>query len=182
MTTEPIAIISTSITAAGDQGERAIAEQHVPGSRCHNRRVYREFAPPPELAAHVACVWASVSRGGAVFPDGCVDVVWRGDRVVIAGPATGPMTSDVPVGVRVFGVRFRLGLAGAALGLPAEKFLDVNVPASEVLGPSIDERVAHPTRECRRLAGRTPLQLVSSGAPAAGERWLGLPGPANGAG
>ncbi len=219
----------------------------------------------------------SVSRGGAVFPDGCVDVVWRGDRVVIAGPATGPMTSDVPVGVRVFGVRFRLGLAGAALGLPAEEFLDANVPAAEVLGPSIDERVAsgglpalvaavrervlgapldplaraaamrlavpgarvsaldlgvserqlrrrfadavgygpktlarvlrfqrflalapgdlaslafaagyadqaHLTRECRRLAGRTPLELVSSGAPAAGERWVALPGPANGAG
>jgi AraC-like DNA-binding protein len=29
---------------------------------------------------------------------------------------------------------------------------------------------AHLTRECRRLAGRTPVALLASGAPAAGER------------
>jgi AraC-like DNA-binding protein len=29
---------------------------------------------------------------------------------------------------------------------------------------------AHLTRECRRLAGRTPAELVASGASAAGER------------
>lgn len=230
--------------------------------------VYREFAPPPDLAAHVACVWTSVSRGGAIFPDGCVDIVWRGDRLVIAGPATGPMTSDVPLGLPVFGVRFRLGVAGAALGLPAGEFLDDNVPVADVWGPELDERVAsggvsalvaavrervlgapldplaraaalrmavpgtrvsaldlgvserqlrrrfedavgygpktlarvlrfqrflglassgggdlarlalsagyadqaHLTRECRRLAGRTPGSLLASGAPAAGER------------
>ena len=229
--------------------------------------VYREFAPPPDLAAHVACVWTSVSRGGMVFPDGCVDIVWRGDRLVIAGPATGPLTPEVPIGTQVWGVRFRLGAAGAVLGLPAGEFLDDSVPLEEVWGPSLDERVAsggpralvaavrsrvagvrldplaraaalrmaepgarvsaldlgvserqlrrrfedavgygpktlarvlrfqrflalasgggelarlafaagyadqaHLTRECRRLAGRTPAELVAAGAPAAGER------------
>ena len=86
--------------------------------------MYREIAPPPDLAEHVACVWTSVSRGGVIFPDGCVDIVWRGDRLVVAGPATGPLAADVPVGMPVFGVRFRLGAAGAALGLPAEELLD----------------------------------------------------------
>ena len=104
--------------------------------------MYRELAPPPDLAAHVACVWTSVSRGGTIFPDGCVDIVWRGDRLVVAGPATGPVDSDVPVGVPVFGVRFRLGVAGAALGLPAGEFLDGNVPVSDLWGPAYDERVA----------------------------------------
>jgi hypothetical protein len=227
--------------------------------------VYREFAPPPDLAAHVACLWTSVSRGGAVFPDGCVDLVWRGDRVVIAGPATGPIASEVPVGMPVLGVRFRVGVAGAALGLPAEEFLDATVPAADVWGDELDARVAaeglpalvefvrsrvrgvpvdalaraaalrlaapgarvsaldlgvserqlrrrfaeavgygpktlarvlrfqrflalapgdlsrlaldagfadqaHLTRECRRLAGRTPSELLAVGAPAAGER------------
>jgi AraC-like DNA-binding protein len=229
--------------------------------------VYREFAAPPDLAAHVACVWTSVSRGGAVFPDGCVDIVWRGDRLVIAGPATGPLTSEVPIGTEVWGVRFRLGVAGAALGLPAGELLDDNVPLADIWGPSLDERVAsggisaliaavrsralaapldpvaraaalrmaepgarvsaldlgvserqlrrrfedavgygpktlarvlrfqrflalacgggdlaqlalsagyadqaHLTRECRRLAGRTPSELVATGASAAGER------------
>jgi len=232
--------------------------------------VYREFAPPPDLAAHVACVWASVSRGGAILPDGCVDVVWGGDRLVVAGPATGPAASSIPAGVPVFGVRFRLGAAGAALGLPAEALTDATAPLSEVWGAEHDERVAtggpaalvdvvrervlgtrldplaraaalgaarpgarvgelgpalglserqlrrrfadavgygpktlarvlrfqrflvlagrgggelaglayaagyadqaHLTRECRRLAGRTPAELIASGAAAAGER------------
>jgi hypothetical protein len=93
--------------------------------------VYREFAPPPDLAAHVACVWTSVARGGAIFPDGCVDIVWRGDRLVVAGPATGPVTSDVPLGLPVFGVRFRLGVAGAALGLPAGELMDETVRSAD---------------------------------------------------
>jgi AraC-like DNA-binding protein len=104
--------------------------------------VYREFAPPPDLAAHVACVWTTVARGGAILPDGCVDVVWRGDRLIVAGPATGPLTSEVPPGTRVFGVRFRLGVAGVALGLPAGDLLDENVPLADVWDPSLDERVA----------------------------------------
>ena len=104
--------------------------------------MYREHAPPPDLAAHVACVWTSVSRGGTIFPDGCVDLVWRGSELVVAGPATGPLASDVPVGVAVFGVRFRLGVAGAALGLPAGEFLDGNVPVADLWGPAYDERVA----------------------------------------
>jgi methylphosphotriester-DNA--protein-cysteine methyltransferase len=90
------------------------------------------------LAAHVACVWTSVSSGGTILPDGCVDVVWRGDRLIVAGPATGPMVSDVPAGTPVFGVRFRLGAAGAALGLPASELADANVE----LWDGLDERVA----------------------------------------
>src|SRR5919107_3898041 len=98
---------------------------HVPALRCDNRRVYREIAPPPDLAESVACVWTSVSRGGEILPDGCVDLVWRGDRLIVAGPATGAIESPVPVGTMVFGVRFRLGVAGAALGVPAVELADM---------------------------------------------------------
>jgi AraC-like DNA-binding protein len=229
--------------------------------------VYREIAPPPDLADHVACVWTSVSRGGVIFPDGCVDIVWRGDALVVAGPATRPLEAGVPVGMPVFGVRFRVGAAGTALGVPAEELLDEgSVPLAELWGPECEERVAaggvaalvdvvrehlaapldplaraaaldlarpgarvadlamslglserqlrrrfldavgygpktlarvlrfqrflalgsgdlaslafaagyadqaHLTRECRRLSGRTPAELVASGAGAAGER------------
>ena len=105
--------------------------------------VYREIAPPADLADHVACVWTSVSRGGVIFPDGCVDIVWRGDALVVAGPATGPLEAGVPVGMPVFGVRFRVGAAGAALGLPAEELLDEgSVPLAELWGPECEERVA----------------------------------------
>ena len=105
--------------------------------------MYREIAPPPDLADHVACVWTSVSRGGVIFPDGCVDIVWRGDALVVAGPATGSVASDVPVGMPVFGVRFRLGVAGAALGLPADELLDETACRWRSCGaPECEERVA----------------------------------------
>src|SRR4051812_49920022 len=89
----------------------------VPALRCNNRRVYREIAPPPDLAAHVACVWTSVARGGVILPDGCVDLVWRGDGLVVAGPATGPALGGA-LGAPVFGVRVRLRVAGGAPRAP----------------------------------------------------------------
>src|SRR3954451_14101974 len=115
--------------------------EDVPALRCDNLRVYREIAPPPDLAAVVACVWTSVTRGGVILPDGCVDLVWRGDGLVVAGPATGPALGG-PVGVPVFGVRFRLGVAGSALGLPASEVLDASVPLDAVWGFGVEERVA----------------------------------------
>ena len=55
-------------------------------------------------------------------------------------PGRSPPT--IPVGTPVFGVRFRLGVAGAALGLPAGEFADDSVPVADVWGPGVDERVA----------------------------------------
>jgi AraC-like DNA-binding protein len=104
--------------------------------------VYREFAPPPDLARYVACVWSTVHRGGVIFPDGCVDLVWHGTHLVVAGPATRPMSPDLAVGDPVCGVRFRLGLAGAALGFPAEELADANVRVADVWGAEVDERIA----------------------------------------
>ena len=134
---------------------------HVPGFRCHNRHVYRELAPPPDLAESVACVWTSVSRGGVILPDGCVDLVWRGDRLDRRrARRPGAIESPVPVGTTVFGVRFRLGVAGAALGVPAVEFADLSVDAETVLGRGVDRprgrgRDARAARtRCARGCGR----------------------------
>lgn len=123
--------------------------------------VYREFAPPPDLAPYVACVWTTVYRGGVIFPDGCVDLVRHGTRLVVAGPATGPVAPSIGVGDPVSGVRFRLGVAGAALGLPAGELADSTVPIADVWGPAVDERVA---------AGGMPVLL-----DVVRERVLGVP-------
>jgi AraC-like DNA-binding protein len=94
------------------------------------------------MAAYVACLWSSRARGGHVLPDGCADVVWTGSGLVVAGPATLPDVAPVPVGTPVFGVRFRVGAAGPALGLPAEELTDLRVPLDAVWEPDIAERVA----------------------------------------
>lgn len=106
---------------------------------------YREL---PHTAPHIACLWERdgepEGRRGRVLPDACVDVVWIGERLVVAGPATGPVLTDVPAGAPAFGVRFRIGAAGAALGVPASALLDATVPLEDVWGAAgarIAERV-----------------------------------------
>ena len=123
---------------------------------------YREFRARPELADLVACNW---ERGRApgdgdavqrVVPDACVDLVWRGSRLWIAGPDTTAFLSPVEAGRTVVGLRFRPGVAGTALGLPAGALRDLRVPLEDVWGrdgAELAERVdsAATARERRQL-------------------------------
>ncbi len=83
---------------------------------------YRELALPDH--PFLACVWTADAPESAaerrVLPDACVDVVWVDDRLVVAGPATGPVLAQVG-GRASAGVRFRVGAAGEALGLPGAR-------------------------------------------------------------
>ena len=105
---------------------------------------------PLELAGldpHVACLWRRDPRpdevAARILPDACVDIVWVQDsRLVVAGPATGPAFSRVPAGAAVAGVRFRVGAAGTALGLPARELLDLDVDLAEVWGRDAAARIA----------------------------------------
>jgi AraC-like DNA-binding protein len=93
---------------------------------------YREFGPPPALASHVACLWSRTGPAPRVLPDGCVDLVWTGAGLVVAGPATRAVVPEFAPDEPKLGVRFRVGAAGAALGLPAGELLDRHVPLGEV--------------------------------------------------
>jgi AraC-like DNA-binding protein len=109
----------------------------------------RELAPPQGLEQQVACVW--IGDGGAVhvLPDACVDVVWTRGRLMVAGPATGPDAAPATPGQGRCGVRFRVGAAGAALGLPASELLDEIVPLEEIWGAAgrrLEDRVGLATR------------------------------------
>jgi AraC-like DNA-binding protein len=111
-------------------------------------------------APDVACAWLRdaepEAREHRVLPDACVDVVWIADRtLVVAGPATGPVNSHVPAGAGVMGVRFRIGAAGAALGLPARELLDARVALEDVWGREatfIAERIAAAATPTAQLA------------------------------
>ena len=96
---------------------------------------YREWAPPTELRRWVACFWRqdvatdAPDHAQLILPDGCVDILVQPHRhVAIAGPATGAVTVDVGSGTTTYGIRFRPGAAGAALGMPAGELLDTDAP------------------------------------------------------
>jgi AraC-like DNA-binding protein len=59
------------------------------------------------------------------------------------------------MGARLVGVRLRPGVAGAALGLPADELRDVSPDAADVLGPDAVDRLAE-----RLAAGADPHALL----------------------
>lgn len=94
---------------------------------------YREFAPPPHLRDFVVCFWRREAGEGTVarrvLPDGCVDIIWVGEREPFV---TGPMTAAAEPAIdgtnAIAGVRFRPGVAPALLGVNAIDLLDRHVP------------------------------------------------------
>jgi AraC-like DNA-binding protein len=88
----------------------------------------------------VGCTWEQVTGTGQqqrVVPDGCVDLIWAGGRLSIAGPDTRPRVVTLAPGSRLVGARLRPGVAGAVLGLPASELRDVSPDAADVLGRDV---------------------------------------------
>jgi AraC-like DNA-binding protein len=104
--------------------------------------LYREFAPHPLLAGHVACLWASraVPRGGPVrrriLPDNCIDILWqeRAPHGFVAGMMSRAHLFEASAPVLTVAVRFRPGAARALLDLPLHLLQDDH-PALDALWP-----------------------------------------------
>lgn len=99
--------------------------------------------------------------GGAkpslILPDGCLDLIWNGERLLIAGPDT-TAHLHVPRGDESFtALRFGAATGPAALGVAAGEVVDRLVPLEDVWGTK-----------------RTALleEQVAAGGAAALERWL----------
>lgn len=101
---------------------------------------YRERAPRPELASAAACVWSQHIGATAtayeqrVVPDACIDVIWRDDRLELAGPDTGPVVASLTPRSWVAGVRVRPGHGCRLLGVPASELTDARVTLDDVWG------------------------------------------------
>ncbi|MFD5785105.1 DUF6597 domain-containing transcriptional factor [Streptomyces sp. NPDC127037] len=79
---------------------------------------------------HGAKVWSLTVEPGTVhpvLPDGCMDLLWSGERLLVAGPdtRTAPATGT---GGSWAGIRFAPGAAPALLGVPADALRDLRVP------------------------------------------------------
>jgi AraC-like DNA-binding protein len=85
--------------------------------------MYREHDAPLEL---LQCTW--VHRGAAVahiVPDACLDLMWNGRALLVAGPDTRAVAQRVSG--TIHGVRFKTGCAPAVLGVPASALRDARV-------------------------------------------------------
>jgi AraC-like DNA-binding protein len=130
---------------------------------------YREQPVPPELRALAECTWTSAAPVAPeridVLPDACMDLVWSGAQLLVAGPDTAPHPFVRAAGVVATGLRFRPGVLPALLATPAGALRDARVPLDAL----------HP-----RLARRATA-LLESGMPAAAVLGMlahRLPGPA----
>ena len=110
-----------------------------------------------------ATLWTRTTDGSTrwVLPDGCLDVLWDGRELAVAGPDTGPFRNLVPAGTSYVALRFDSGVGPAVLHVPADAVRDQRVALVDLLPrPDVD---------------RLTDEVVEAGDPtdaaAALERW-----------
>ncbi len=87
-----------------------------------------------------AVLWRSVVGPGGparILPDGCLDVIWDGERLVVAGPDTTARLHTSRPGTRYTAVRFAGGLGATVLRTPADELTDRSVDLAAVCGDRV---------------------------------------------
>ncbi|MFD6163122.1 helix-turn-helix domain-containing protein [Nocardia sp. NPDC060256] len=98
-----------------------------------------------------AVVWSRTvtgdDAGSPVLPDGCIDLLWVGGRLVIAGPDTRAYRPVVAVGTRYVGLRFFPGTAPSLLGVPADALRDQRIELADVWSSGTVRRLSEQLSE-----------------------------------
>jgi hypothetical protein len=114
-------------------------------------------------------VWTRVADGSAslILPDGCIDVLWNGRELTVAGPDTTAHSATPQDGTQYTALRFASGVAPTVLGFAADGLRDQRPFLADVIGNDDAERLAEsllvtddPSSELERWAGR---RLASAG-------------------
>ncbi len=152
---------------------------------------YRELAPSRDLYSLVACRWVRQVPGDEprdstlVLPDGCVDLLWRDNQLIVAGTDRTARRSPIAAGERILGLRLRPGVAGAVLGMPASEVLDLHTRLEDLFGGwagELSERLGESKgdEEAFELIETTVGARIEDGGPdplvLAATRRLGFPG------
>ena len=108
-------------------------------------------------------VWARVADGSSslILPDGCIDVLWDGRALMLAGPDTTAHRTNPRCGTSYAALRFASGVAPTVLGVPADGLRDQRLDLADVVGPDETDRLTEsllasddPASELERWAGR----------------------------
>jgi AraC-like DNA-binding protein len=106
---------------------------------------YSEWPARRSPRGSVACLWTSrpsETAAGLVLPDACIDLIWDGTSLFVAGPDTGPVPVPPQPGQWFAGLRFPPGKAPGFLGAPASDLLDSRVPLADLWGETAAASVA----------------------------------------
>jgi len=98
---------------------------------------FRETRPAPGVATAVVARWAGVGgwdRTLRVLPDGCADLIWAGDRLVVVGAQAGPQRFAVSAAGHNVGLRLRPGAGRAVLGVALRDLPPGEVAAVDLWG------------------------------------------------
>jgi AraC-like DNA-binding protein len=122
------------------------------------------YSERPSRLPHVTA-WHSIAPPGGsatrVLPDGCLDIIWDGGIVYVAGPDTVAELAPAAPGSRSFALRFAHGTGADVLGVPADELTDRQVPLEDLW----------PAAEVRRLAeAADPMAALEATAL---RRWRG---------
>ncbi len=108
-----------------------------------------DFAPGQALLCHWDYVQGAQATPALVLPDACVDLLWDGTRLSIAGPDTRAQYARISPGRRVQGLRFAPAVAADWLGVPLHvladqrvELCDLGVPRLAMLADRMAEREA----------------------------------------
>ncbi len=79
---------------------------------------------------------------GHVLPDGCMDLIWFGDQLLVAGPDTTPQLVAAGPAIDVIGLRFAPGVGPHVMGVPARELTNSRVPVDDLWEPAVVRRVS----------------------------------------
>jgi len=151
--------------------------------------MYEATTASRELATWVAATWQETvtvgSHADGVHPDGSIDIVWDGSKLVVFGPRTRSEAMPEPRPGTSIGVRLTPGSTRAMLGETAEALADRTVPLEDLWGTAADlaamrlasaggDRVMSELSAVlieRGRAGAEPDCLIPRVVELAGHRW-----------
>lgn len=102
---------------------------------------YAEMLPAPALRDRVRRLWRyrapqAIAAPVQVLPDGCVDLIWDGHRLFVAGPDPVAMEARLAPGAQLLGVRLAPGAARGLLGVPLHELTGQRVAMEDLWGRS----------------------------------------------
>lgn len=101
-----------------------------------------------------------------VLPDGCLDLVWAGGEVFVAGPDTGPRPGE-SAGETYTGLRLASGVGPRVLGVPARELTDRRVALADVWGGAAARRLTG-LLEASDAPGRVLVEAADARLAASG--------------